>query len=152
MTNATVNASARELAQAWIEANIETGAKKTAKQAEILAQVQARAKVSKRQRWGRIAKAMAANDAKRVLAYASTGEDKAIAWAEVRKAPAKPKAAAKPKTRRAPAKPKAKAPAKPKAEPKAEMDAPTLDALAKMVAQSGEANVEQFLVAFKRYL
>lgn len=96
MTTST-NKSARELAHAYMQA-------KTAKGRQAIREdVAARASASKRARWGNLLKAIDAGDAKRIAAYASVGEAKREAWAQVRAedAPAKPKASA-PKAKAAP--------------------------------------------------
>lgn len=107
MTTST-NKSARELAHAYTQA-------KTAKGRQAIREdVAARASASKRARWGNLLKAIDAGDAKRIAAYASVGEAKREAWAQVRAedAPAKPKASA----------PKAKAKAAPKRTPARKAD------------------------------
>lgn len=127
----TPNRSASALAQAYMGA-------KTAKAKQAIAdEVAARASVSKRLRWGRLADAIANGDELRIAAYAATGEAKSQAWAAV-KAAEKPAAKAKPAPKRK---------AKPAAKAKANASAPDLSALTATLAGVDDAALAAFFNA-----
>lgn len=98
-----MNKSAREYAIAYVNNNDSSTRK------NLIAEVVARAKVSKRARWGNLAKAMKAGDNARVAAYAAVGKAKREAWNKIRKAEANAKPKAEPK-RKPPAKANTKSP------------------------------------------
>jgi len=113
--------SAKQCAQAYVDAKTASAKKK------ILTQVGAKAKTSKRVRWSRLHADMVAGDETRILARA-TGD-----WSKVERKPAKAKPTAS---------------AKPKAKAKPSADVSVINALAQELADSGAD--EQAQLAFLR--